>query len=521
MDGKLSKLLKPLKLLNPLKLLKRFSKRKKGEDDDDEDFGLGGDEGPKTEVLDDDNVDLSASKGVSAPPAADEDVVFPDEDDDGDEDEDEQGGGGKRRKLMFIAAGGGILLLGTVAGLGFWFLGGEGEHAAASKPLANDPGRVEMVLPRRGTGLNAFANITESKTPEAELGTHKAEPGTDKAEAASEGAVVPEGETAKAKQEPTAEADEGPQIGGGSLNAFAGKSLGPGQGLVVPSVTAAAYRKLPILASNSPLAKAPDTKLLERVDGLSGPLPAIDKQGRESWQVYSRPVTGDEEGPQVAIMVTGLGLSRAATMAAIRQLPPEVSLAFVPYAKDLSDWMVRSRLAGHEVFVMLPMESSRFPAYDAGPLSLSSSLQVAENITRLNGVLSSFAGYVGVISSMGSKFGNAEGQLKLILEEIKKRGLMFVDGGIIARSPAVRIATEGKLPNARVNAILDNPPEPGSVSRKLRQFENIVKRASFGIASLEAYPSSIESVAAWLATLKEKKIALVPVSAIADKQPKQ
>lgn len=503
-----------------LKLLKLFSKRKK---DEDEDFGLDDDDGPKTEVLDEDNVDLSSGGDGSPPPAAAEDIAFPDDDDD-DDDDGEQGGVSKRRKLMFIAAGAGILVLGTLAGLGFWFLGGDDQKTAASKPAADDPGRVEMALPPRGAGLNSFANISESETPKAEPGTQVSEPmpkGQTLSEETKKGEAAPDGGDTEAKNESNAEADDGPQLGGGSLNALAAKSLGPGQGIIVPSVTAAAYQKLPNLSSRSPLAKAPDPKLLERVAGLSGPLPTIDRQGREPWQIYARPASGDEEGPRAAIMVTGLGLSRAATIAAIRKLPPEVSLAFVPYAKDLGDWLVRSRLAGHEVFVMLPMESARFPVYDAGPLALSSSLQVAENITRLNAVLSSFTGYVGVISSMGSKFGNAEGQLKPVLEEIKKRGLMFVDGGVIARSPATRIAAEAKLPNARVNAILDNPPEPGSVGKKLRQFENIVKRTSFGIASLQAYPSSIESVAIWLATLQEKKITLVPVSAIADKQPKQ
>ncbi len=484
----------------------------KGDKDEDEDFGLAGDDGPTTEVIDDDNVELA---DPSPAPDDGEDIVFPDDDDD----DDEPGSGDKRRKLMFIAAGAGILLLGTSVGMGFWFLGGEEEHAADSEL---ESGRISMALPLRGPRLNAFANSDESETPEAEPAENKVEPGAKEAELETlEAAPAAESEAAGEGAPAEAEADEGPQLGGGSLNTLAGKSLGPGQGIIVPSVTASAYRKISDFSSKSPLAKAPDTKLLERVDGVVGPLPMIDKQGRESWQVYARPLTGDEEGPQVAIMVTGLGLSRAATLAAIRKLPPEVSLAFVPYAKDLGDWLVRSRLAGHEVFVMLPMESLRFPAFDAGPLGLSSSVQVAENVRRLNGVLSSFAGYVGVISSMGSKFGNAEGQLKPILEEIKKRGLMFVDGGVIARSPASRIAAEAELPNAKVNAILDNPPEPNSVGKKLRRLENIVQRTSFAIASLQAYPSSIERVAAWLATLQEKKISLVPVSAIADKQPKQ
>ena len=149
------------------------------------------------------------------------------------------------------------------------------------------------------------------------------------------------------------------------------------------------------------------------------------------WEVYARPLTGNEQGQRVGILVTGVGLSRAATMAAITKLPGEISLVFEPYAPDLNNWLLRARLAGHEVFVGLPMESENFPDEDPGPLALSTTVQVAENMNRLHSILSSFAGYVGVVSTMGSKFSEAEGQLKPILTELKKRGLMFVDGGAI------------------------------------------------------------------------------------------
>ena len=291
------------------------------------------------------------------------------------------------------------------------------------------------------------------------------------------------------------------------------------QGVIIPSVTAASFRKVPALPKPTPLAKAPVRDLLEKVQGLNGPLPKVSKDGEQlPWQTYARPLTGNEQGQQVGLLVTGLGLSRAATMAAITKLPGEVSLVFEPYAPDLNGWLLRARLAGHEVFVGLPMESENFPTKDPGPLALSTTVQVADNMKRLYSILSSFSGYVGVVSTMGSKFSEAEGQLKPILAELKKRGLMFVDGGAIARSVAPRIAVEIDLPRAKINLTIDAPPSPKNISKKLRQLEKLTKANTTAIATIRAYPSSIEKVAEWIGTLGEKQLALVPVSAIANKQ---
>ena len=212
-----------------------------------------------------------------------------------------------------------------------------------------------------------------------------------------------------------------------------------------------------------------------------------------------------------------MGLSRAATIAAIKKLPSDVSLAFSPYARDLNDWLLRARLAGHEVFLELPMESKGFPEQDAGPLSLNTNLQVADNIRRLTEIMSRMEGYVGLMSVLGSKFMDAEGQLKPILEEINKRGLMFVDG-TGGRTAAPKIAAEIGLVKAFVNVTLDDPPERQSLDRKLKSLESILKKQPAAVAVIHAYPSTLRRLNIWLKTMEERKMSLVPLTALADKQ---
>ena len=461
------------------------------------------------------------------------------DDDDGiDLDDEEVEGsddGGGSTKMLFAAAGVGVLLLGIAGGGAFWYFSSDATEQAAGKRGELDGG-VQMALPpRSGSSLNALGASENNQTTEtlarsgSSLNALGASENNQTTETLETNEHEGEAETADASDEQPKDGAAQPSatesqimssatLGSSGLNAMAGSGAAD-QGVIIPSVTAASFRKVAAQPKPIPLAKAPARDLLEKVEGLKGPLPTVSKDGEQRpWEVYARPLTGNEQGQRVGILVTGVGLSRAATMAAINKLPSEVSLVFEPYGPDLKGWLLRARLAGHEVFVGLPMESENFPAEDPGPLALSTTVQVAENMKRLHSILSSFAGYVGVVSTMGSKFSEAEGQLKPILVELKKRGLMFVDGGAIARSVAPRIAVEIDLPRAKNNLTLDDPPSPENVSKKLRQLEKLIKSNTTAIATIRAYPSSIEKLAEWIGTLSEKQLALVPVSAIANKQ---
>ncbi len=439
------------------------------------------------------------------------------DDDDGiDLDDEEVEGsddGGGSKKMLFAAAGVGVLLLGIAGGGAFWYFSSDATEQAAGKTGELDGG-VQMALPpRSGSSLNALGAGEDNQTTET-LETNEPEGEAETADASDEqpkdGAAQPSATENQIMSSAT--------LGSSGLNAMAGSGAAD-QGVIIPSVTAASFREVAAQPKPIPLAKAPARALLEQVEGLNGPLPMVSKDGEQlPWEVYARPLTGNEQGQRVGLLVTGLGLSRAATMAAITKLPGEVSLVFDPYGTDLNGWLLRARLAGHEVFVGLPMESENFPAEDPGPLALTTTVQVADNMKRLHSLLSSFAGYVGVVSTMGSKFSEAEGQLKPILVELKKRGLMFVDGGAIARSVAPRIAVEIDLPRAKINLTLDAPPSPKNISKKLRQLEKLANANTTAIAAIRAYPSSIEKLAEWTRALGEKKFTLVPVSAIANKQ---
>ncbi len=261
------------------------------------------------------------------------------------------------------------------------------------------------------------------------------------------------------------------------------------------------------------LAPAPDPALVER--SRAGLLPVIDKDGRQPWQVYARPFDHNDRRPRIAVVISGLGLSDAATEAAIQRLPGPVTLAFAPYARGLDRWIPLARAAGHEVLLTLPMEPVDYPANDPGPYTLLTSLSPARNLDRLHWVLSRSTGYVGIIDFMGSRFTTSERALRPILEELKKRGLMFVDSRASLLSIAARTASRIGLPRAINDRYIDARASRAAIDQRLLELETIARASGHALGVGAPYPVTLERLSAWLGGLEVKGFALAPVSAIA------
>ncbi|MCE2509588.1 MAG: divergent polysaccharide deacetylase family protein [Alphaproteobacteria bacterium] len=273
----------------------------------------------------------------------------------------------------------------------------------------------------------------------------------------------------------------------------------------------------PIPPAALSLPPAPDPALVE--ESQKGPLPAIGQDGREPWQVYARPFDGTDTRPKIAIVVNWLGLSDAATEAAIQELPGGVTLAFAPYAENLTNWVRLARAAGHEVLLNLPMEPLNYPTNDPGPQTLLTSLSPARNLDRLEWTLSRVTGYVGVTNYMGSRFTTSSASLKPVLKALKGRGLLFLDSRSSSRSLVSEVAGEMALPWVANNRFLDNQASRVAIDAELEALEAVARSQGHAVGIGFPYPVTLERLAAWIPTLQKKGFVLAPISAIAQAVP--
>jgi polysaccharide deacetylase 2 family uncharacterized protein YibQ len=245
----------------------------------------------------------------------------------------------------------------------------------------------------------------------------------------------------------------------------------------------------------------------------------IAPDGRKPWQAYARPFDRGDRRPRIAVLLTGLGLSGAATEAAINGLPGAVTLGFNPYASKLDEWIGYARAAGHETFLSLAMEPVEYPRVDPGPHTLLISLDRQQNVERLQWVLSRVTGYVGVVTAAGSRFTTSQADLLPVLDEVKGRGLMFVDSHSTDNSVAGPLAKSIGLPRSVSDVALDQQASRDAIDARLQQLEQMARQTGVAVGLGEVYPVTIERLAQWIPTLERKGIALAPISATADLQP--
>lgn len=261
---------------------------------------------------------------------------------------------------------------------------------------------------------------------------------------------------------------------------------------------------------------AVDPTLLETKEEAK--LPKIGPDGRQPWSTYARPFNLDDTRPRIAVVMTGLGLGKEITEQAITALPGAISLSFSPYARDIERLMKRARQAGHETLIDLPMEPLDFPRDDPGPSTLLTSLSLVDNLNRLEWILGRAPGYVGVTTWMGAQFTTVEDALMPILQGLRERGLMFVDGRASSRSIATELASSIQLPRAFNNSFIDQTPAVRVIDRALASLEATARQQRYAVGIARPLPVTFDRLIRWAGTLEGKGIALAPVSAIADRQ---
>ena len=272
-------------------------------------------------------------------------------------------------------------------------------------------------------------------------------------------------------------------------------------------------------ANESGSVTLPEVPVAELVEQSQyGPLPKVATDGRRPIEVYARPSSYAGSGaggpPRVAVLLVGLGLPDSPPASVIKGLPGPVSIAYGAYGRSLQDAVKYARADGHEVLLQIPLEPNDYPKVDPGPHTLLTTLPPEENMKRLQWLMSRYAGYVGVTNQMGSKFEAAQDSLTPVLEEVKRRGLLYIDDGSVPGSTTGQIGSTIGLDFGVASVQIDG----ADVAKQLAQLEATAKEkgAASGVAKVKL--GTAKQLADWAAKLQSKGIVLVPVSAVVRSQ---
>lgn len=254
----------------------------------------------------------------------------------------------------------------------------------------------------------------------------------------------------------------------------------------------------------SPLPAAPIAGLVQMTD--AGPLPIIAPNGQSPATAYARPFKNDGR-PMVALIVGGLGLNPATTKQAIDELPPQVTLSFVPYSNGLQGWINMARAAGHEVMIEVPMQPLDYPNNDPGPQTLMANVKTTDLITHLNWALSRATGYFAVTNYQGSAFFKDRGGVGTFMNTLHQRGVDFIDDG------QARDLT-GAWGRASADRVIDNQLNATAIAAQLNGLESAAKSHGQALGAGFAYPVTLAVAMQWTRSLNAKGLQLAPASAL-------
>lgn len=265
---------------------------------------------------------------------------------------------------------------------------------------------------------------------------------------------------------------------------------------------------------NDTVAALPPVPQQEAAVPLILPQPSVApvQAGAPAWIKYAIPSPKTAGRPMIAVVIDDLGVDRKRSERVIPLRAP-LTLAWMTYSQDLPRLTHEAHQRGHELLVHVPMQPMG-ESWDPGPDVLEVGVHPEENRRRLDWGLTRFEGFVGINNHMGSRYTGDRVGMRVVMEELKKRGLLFLDSVTTEKSVGPDLARNYGGPFAARNIFIDNEQSVGAVMAQLQKAEVHARKTGSAIAIGHPHDATIEALAQWLPGLDAKGFVLVPVSAI-------
>ena len=230
------------------------------------------------------------------------------------------------------------------------------------------------------------------------------------------------------------------------------------------------------------------------------------------WRRHAVAATLAGGRPVIALVIDDMGMDRKRSARVIGLKGP-LTLSFLAYAGGLEGQTAAARSAGHELMLHIPMEPGS-KHVDPGPNVLQGGMKPAELRRRLRWNLDRFGSYVGVNNHMGSKFTADAAAMAVVMEEIKSRGLMFLDSRTTGATVGGVLARRMGVPFLERNVFLDHDNDVAAITARLAEVEKLARRKGTAIAIGHPREATIRALVPWLDGVEAKGFQLVPLTAL-------
>jgi polysaccharide deacetylase 2 family uncharacterized protein YibQ len=265
-----------------------------------------------------------------------------------------------------------------------------------------------------------------------------------------------------------------------------------------------------------PVARVEETVSPAAPEPPETPAPAADQpQAPETAAVAPLPQAAPPPlagKPLIAIVIDDMGVDQRRSARAMK-LPAKVTLSFLPYARDLKKQAAEAVALGHEIMLHVAMEPESSEA-DPGPNVLLTGTPEAELLANLRWNLEQMTGYQGINNHMGSRFTRDLAGMRLVMRELKARGLFFLDSVTSRDSVGARTAREAGVPFATRDVFIDHKDDEAFVHKQLAQVEAEARKHGIAIAIAHPRDITLRALKTWLPKVQAEGFELVGVSRV-------
>jgi polysaccharide deacetylase 2 family uncharacterized protein YibQ len=214
--------------------------------------------------------------------------------------------------------------------------------------------------------------------------------------------------------------------------------------------------------------------------------------------------------PRIALIIDDLGYDRDMAIAFF-QLDLPLTFSVLPMAPYGDAIVQEANRRGRELMLHLPLEPKDYPSLNPGPGALLTDMDDQEIRTTLEADLRQVAGSRGVNHHMGSYFTERKDKMEIVLGELKKRRLFYIDSRTTKDTVALEMARKMGLPAARRHVFLDNELSPRRIRFQMERLLGIAKRSGTAIGIAHPHEETLQVIKEYQHRLRNN-VKVIPAS---------
>ncbi len=229
--------------------------------------------------------------------------------------------------------------------------------------------------------------------------------------------------------------------------------------------------------------------------------------------LYSKPTTQIDLRPKVAIVIDDLGKENHISQELLHwDVPLTFSvLPFMPHSKSIA---LEAHRQGKEVILHLPMEPQGYPKIQPGEGALLEEMDEERLLRQLSKDIEAIPYIKGVSNHMGSRLMEDPEKMRIILSELKRRELFFLDSRTTPQTVGLQTANSLGLRAMERSLFLDHSQNEDDVRKQLERLIHLSLSKGKAIGIGHPHPSTIKSLKEMIPKIQEKGIDIVPLSAV-------